>query len=238
MTTNLFPLTQGGFTIVTIVYLFLLVRELQRAVKLATFDESKKKRFIRSVIVAFLGWAAFVAIWSTSGTMDNFSLFPFNMVPILVIPLIATIAFTFSKTFSEVLSHLPQHVLLYLQSFRIFVEILIWMLFLDNLLPIQMTFEGRNLDVISGVTGLIMGYLPSQGKLPRISLNIWNIACLGLLINIVTIAILSMPVPFRVFMNEPANTIVAHFPVSLLPGMLVPLAYTLHFFSLRKLFKK
>lgn len=63
----------------------------------------------------------------------------------------------------------------------------------------------------------------------------WNLLSLGLLINIVTIALLSIPTPFRVFMNEPANTLVAHFPFILLPGMLVPLAYGLHFLSMRQL---
>jgi hypothetical protein len=238
MTTTLFPLTKAGLAIVTIVYFFLLLREIQRAVKASAIEESKKKKFITSLIVALVGWAGFVAMWSFSGMLGNFSLFPFNMGPVLVIPLIATIIFTFSKTFTDVLSHIPQHRLAYLQSFRIFVEILIWMLFVDNLLPVQMTFEGRNFDVISGITGVIVGYLSSQGKLSRTVLIIWNIACLGLLINIVTIAILSMPVPFRLFMNEPSNTVVGQFPISLLPAMLVPLAYMLHFFSLRKLFKK
>jgi hypothetical protein len=238
MTTTLFPLTKAGFAIVTIVYFFLLLREIQRAVKVAAIDEPRKKKFITSIIAALVGWFLFVAVWSFSGMLGNFSLFPLNMGPVLLIPLITTIVFTFSKTFTEVLSHIPQHRLAYLQSFRIFVEILIWMLFVDNLLPVQMTFEGRNFDVISGVTGVIVGYLSSKGKLSRTLLIIWNIACLGLLINIVTIAILSMPVPFRVFMNEPSNTVVGEFPISLLPAMLVPLAYMLHFFSLRKLFKK
>jgi hypothetical protein len=238
MTTTLFPLTKAGFAIVTIVYFFLLLREIQKAAKVSAIDESKKKKFIIYIIVALVGWIVFVAVWSFSGMLGNFSLFPLNMGPILVIPLITAIVFTFSKTFTEVLSHIPLHRLAYLQSFRIFVEVLIWMLFVDNLLPIQMTFEGRNFDVISGVTGVIVGYLSSQGKLSRTVLIIWNIACLILLINIVTIAILSMPVPFRVFMNEPSNTVVGQFPISLLPAMLVPLAYMLHFFSLRKLFKK
>jgi hypothetical protein len=238
MTTTLFPLTKAGFAIVTIVYFFLLLQEIQRAVKVSAIEESKKKKFITSIIVALVGWVVFVATWSFSGMLGDFSLFPLNMGPILVIPLIGTLVFTFSKTFTEVLSHIPQHRLAYLQSFRIFVEILIWMLFVDNLLPVQMTFEGRNFDVISGITGIIIGYLSSRGKLSRTMLIIWNIACLGLLINIVTIAILSMPVPFRVFMNEPSNTVVGQFPISLLPAMLVPLAYMLHFFSLRKLFKK
>jgi hypothetical protein len=36
-------------------------------------------------------------------------------------------------------------------------------------------------------------------------------------------------------MNEPANLLVTKFPFIMLPGMLVPLAYGLHFLSLRQL---
>ena len=51
-------------------------------------------------------------------------------------------------------------------------------------------------------------------KMPKIAVVLWNILGLGLLINIVAIAILSMPTPLRVFMNEPANTIVTEFHIS------------------------
>jgi hypothetical protein len=47
-----------------------------------------------------------------------------------------------------------------------------------------------------------------------------------------------MPTPFRVFMNEPSNTIVAKFPIVWLPALLVPLAYGLHFLSLRQYWRK
>ena len=47
-----------------------------------------------------------------------------------------------------------------------------------------------------------------------------------------------MPTPFRVFMKEPANTVVMKFPFILLPTFLVPLAYGLHFLSLRQLLMK
>jgi hypothetical protein len=122
-----------------------------------------------------------------------------------------------------------------LQSFRFFVEILLWMLFAVGLVPVQMTFEGYNFDILSGISAVVIALLTARGKISRTGLIIWNVVCLLLLINIVTIAILSTPSPVRVFMNEPVNRIVTYFPVSLLPGFLVPLAYMLHFFSLRQL---
>jgi len=63
---------------------------------------------------------------------------------------------------------------------------------------------------------------------------LYNIGGLLLLVNVLVIAVLSMPTPLRVFHNEPANTLLAYFPYIYLPGVLVPLAYTLHIFSLRQ----
>ena len=124
---------------------------------------------------------------------------------------------------------------MYLQGFRIVVEILLWMLLLENLLPVQMTFEGYNFDVLAGLSGVIMGWLYAKGKASITSVTIWNFAGLALLLNIVTIALLSTPLPIRVFMNEPANTIVTLFPIIWLPSMLVPLAYGLHIMSLKQM---
>ena len=97
-----------------------------------------------------------------------------------------------------------------------------------------MTFEGRNFDILSGLSAIVVAVLITKNKISPPLVIAWNFAGLALLVNIVTIAILSMPTPLRVFMNEPANTIVTKFPVVWLPALLVPLAYGLHFLSLRQ----
>jgi hypothetical protein len=134
-----------------------------------------------------------------------------------------------------ILRHIPPENIIRLQSFRFVVEVLLWMLFIANLVPTQMTFEGRNLDILAGFSAPIVAVLVSKGGISKRGVIIWNLVCLGLLLNIVITAILSTPSPWRVFMNEPANYVVTWFPVSLLPGFLVPLAYYLHFLSLRQM---
>ncbi len=224
-----------GFPLITIVFYGLGLSELKKALQRSSFDEVKKKRIFSRAMIALVGWVIFVSAWSLSGMMQNFSRFPMNMVPVLAIPLIAILVVTFSKITKEILTHVEPQAIIRLQSFRIFVELVIWLLFIEQMLPVQMTFEGRNLDILSGITAVIVAWLAANQKINKTILVIWNIACLGLLINIVTLAILSMPVPFRYFFNEPVNTAVAKFPYSFLPAFLVPLAYMLHFFSLRQL---
>lgn len=206
-----------GFIVLTIVFFWLLYRLFR----------------IRAMAIALVAWAAFLVVWSLSGMASRFDMFPINMAPVLIVPFIAIIVFVFSKRTLSVLSSLPTKSIVQLQVFRVFVELLLWALFVENLLPVQMTFEGRNWDILSGLTAPLAALFLSKSKW---GLAIWNVVCLGLLINIVTVAILSMPTDLRVFNNEPANTIVAEFPFILLPGMLVPLAYGLSLLSLRQVF--
>lgn len=206
-----------GFIVLTIVFFWLLYRLFR----------------IRAMAIALVAWAAFLVVWSLSGMASRFEMFPINMAPVLIVPFIAIIVFVFSKRTLSVLSALPAKAIVQLQVFRVFVELLLWALFVENLLPVQMTFEGRNWDILSGLTAPLAALFLSKSKW---GLAIWNVVCLGLLINIVTVAILSMPTDLRVFNNEPANTIVAEFPFILLPGMLVPLAYGLSLLSLRQVF--
>jgi hypothetical protein len=235
MNTNLLLLAKIGFAVLTVIFLYLLLKELRTGINKTGWEPSKQKRYFNTILAAIVGWLVVVSIWSGSGMMADFSLFPLNFAPVIVIPLITILVWTFSRNLSEVLMNIPAANIIRLQVFRFFVELLLWALFVASVLPEQMTFEGRNLDILSGVTAPFIAWLVSRHKISKAGLILWNFACLGLLINIVTVAILSTPSPIRVFMNEPSNTIVAYFPVSWLPAFLVPLAYTLHFLSLRQL---
>lgn len=229
---------QIGFIVLSLVFYYLFYREFRLALPKTSIPPEKQKRFNRNFLIVVFGWFAFVYIWSRFGIFSNFEIFPFNAMPMVIIPMIIVLIFTLSKTTKEILAHIPQESLVKLQSFRFYVEVLLWALYASALLPIQMTFEGKNFDIITGVTAVLlttrMGSFMLLDKLPRFAIVFWNLIGLALLITIVTIAILSMPTPLRYFMNEPANTIVTEFPISLLPAFLVPLAYMLHILSIRK----
>lgn len=230
----LYLITQIGFVVLTFVFFYLLYREFKVALPATSLSDAQQKKFLNTFVVVLVAWGVIVSAVSIAGVMGDFSIFPFNLGPLLFLPLIVSILFTFSRSLKEVLPHIHPGSIIRLQVFRVFVEILLWFLFLDNVLPVQMTFEGRNFDVLSGLTAPIIAFLAYKSKISKTGIIIWNLACLGLLINIVGIAILSMPTPYQYFMNEPSNTIVAEFPISWLPTFLVPLAYMLSFISIRQ----
>jgi hypothetical protein len=230
---TLYPLTQIGFILITIVYMYFFVRTLAGGAKRAGFSPSRRRSLIIGLTVGTIAWLAFISVLAYHQFFSDFQSLPPKFAIVVFVPLIIILYLAFTRTALEIISNIDPTRIVVLQTFRVFVEILLWMLFVDQLLPVQMTFEGYNFDILAGLTAPVIAWAYSRTK-SALLLKIWNIACLCLLINIVTIAILSTPVPFRVFMNEPANTIVTQFPIVWLPGLLVPLAYTLHILSLRQ----
>lgn len=232
MTSPLYLSTAGAFILLTIVAYSALLVTFRRAMSHTSWPVDRQQRVIRIFWMSWVVWTLFISVVSATGFFQDFSSFPPRIMIVLILPLIGWIALTFSKTMTELLPHISVRAITRIQFFRVIVEVLLWMLFLQNILPVQMTFEGRNFDVLAGLSAPIIGHYFIHHRKVRL---IWNLISLGLLINIITIAILSLPTPYRLFMNEPANTIVAYFPFIWLPGLLVPLAYGMHFLSLRQL---
>jgi hypothetical protein len=233
--TTPYILTGIGFVLVAAVYFGLLLRLLGRALALSGWEPSRQARVRRNANLFVVVWAALMILLGASGFAGDFEMFPANTAPVLALPLIAILIIVLSSGTAQLLQFVPEKSIIMLQTFRFFVEVLLWALFVQDLLPIQMTFEGWNFDILVALTAPFAAWWLVGRKW---ALIIWNILGLCLLINIVTIALLSMPTPFRVFENEPANRALLDAPFILLPGMLVPLAYGLHFLSLRQLLTK
>jgi hypothetical protein len=194
-------------------------------------------KIILGTTITVAAWIAIVTVLSYRGFFSDFSKLPPRPALALLTPLPFVLAFSFSKTGIKLLQNVPAQWLVFMQSFRIFVEVLIWFAFLANKLPVQMSFEGRNFDALTGMLAIPAGVLLVLKKeWSRAIILAFNILGLALLINIVVIGLLSMPTPIRYFMNEPSNTLLAQFPLILLPTFMVPMAYSLHVFSLRQLF--
>lgn len=238
MNTTLLLSAKTGFAILTVICAWLLLRLLKSGIDKSPWTDQTKTRIHTGILISLVLWLVAVSAWSISGIMPDFSIFPLNMMPVLMIPMIAIVISLFTKSLGTLLENVSQPQIIRLQCFRLFVELLLWALFVAQELPVQMTFEGRNFDVLVGLSAPLIAWLASNNKISKTGLIIWNFAGLAILTNIVTIAMLSTPTPIRIFFNEPANTIVAYFPVSWLPGFLVPLAYVLHLYSLKKLFQK
>lgn len=112
---------------------------------------------------------------------------------------------------------LPLKLLVGYQAYRILVELLIHQAVTEGVSPEQMTWTGLNFDMLAGITALLL--FPFADRLPKWALLLWNTVCLGLLLNVVTVGILSLPLPIQQF--EALNGWIAFFPFHWLPMVLV-----------------
>lgn len=197
--------------------------------------EERRNNFVSAIVVIFV-WLTFTLLFASSGFLNDFTAMPPRLLLVVIPPLVFFLVLFYSKQFHDLNEHYNNFWLVYLQSFRILMEFILWLLYRYNVIPVQMTFEGRNFDILVGITAPFIAYYCFVKKTwsPKVAL-VWNFAGLLLLINIVAVAILSTPYPFRYFMNEPANTVVFSFPFIWLPAFVVPFALLLHLISIRRL---
>jgi len=126
-----------------------------------------------------------------------------------------------------------------LHTVRIPVEVVIFWLVLHKAMPRLMTFEGRNFDILSGLSAPIVWYFTFvKRRLGKPVLLIWNFLCLGLLINVAFNAVLSAPSRFQQFAFDQPNIALGYFPFLLLPACIVPIVLLSHAASIRLLLKR
>lgn len=191
----------------------------------------------RAGLLAAVGTAAGVA--ATGGVAAagwlRFDTFPPTMVPLFMAILGVSMGLGFSRVGERIAAGLPLALLVGFQGFRLPLELLMHRAYQEGVMPVQMSYSGLNVDIVTGITALGAGALLAAGKLPLWAARAWNVLGSLLVINIVTIAWLSAPTPLRVFHNEPANVWVAHFPFVWLPSVLVAAALAGHVLVFRRL---
>lgn len=184
-------------------------------------------RFAAGMLV----WLGVTAAVAATGMLQDFTHRPPPLFPLLVISAVLTVTLAFSQFGGNLVRTAPLAWIIGFQAFRILVEIFLDWGSHEGLVPPQMTFEGRNWDILTGVTALLVAWLAARGNLSRPILLAWNLLGLGLLLNIVTVAILSVPAPFQQF--TPPNTFVTHPPYVWLPVFLVQAALFGHLLVFR-----
>ncbi len=203
-------------------------------------EYSSKSKLISFVSIAVLlgGWMSVSAAVGIKGFLLDFQTLPPRVLVIIVPTALAISYISISERVNSILKLIPKSWLINAQSFRILVEIFLWLMYRSGVLPVQMTFEGRNFDILIGLSAPLISYFYFTKKSwPKITALLWNLAGLLLLTNILVIAILSTPGPMRKFFNEPSNTMIAYFPYIWLPALIVPFAYLLHILSIKQIMK-
>jgi hypothetical protein len=198
---------------------------------------SATPRKLQTVSLATGAWLAVTALLAWRG-MLAFGPMPPPVSLLLAVAVGLTCWSAFSA-FGGAVAHLaPLHWLVGFQAFRILVEVFLHWGYGEGLVPKQLTWESCNWDVITGLTAIPVAWLAARGTIGRRGVLVWNCLGLALLVNVVTVAILSMPTPLRLFTNGPANRFVTTVPYVWLPAFLVQVALWGHLLVFRRLWRE
>jgi hypothetical protein len=183
-------------------------------------------------------WLALTGALAGAGVLAQFEGFPPRIMPLLGLGMVLTVALAASRFGKRLAESLPPALIVGYQGFRVAVEIMLHRAYQEGVIGVQMTWSGLNFDVVSGLTGLALGlWLWRRGEerpAPRALLWAWNLLGLGLLITIVSIAIMSFPGPLARF-DGPPNTWITTVPFVWLPTIMVTAALFGHLLLTRRL---
>ncbi len=182
---------------------------------------------------AFFAWLAVTGVLAFTGKLSNFQQLPPRLPLLFALMFILIFIGTYFPAARKLTESPGLAWLIGFQVFRVAVEIFLYLGHRAGFVPVQMTLEGRNWDVLTGLTALPMAWLVAKKKAPVWLVYTWNTMGLALLLNVVVISVLSMPTPLRRFHNEPANTFLTHFPYVWLPLYLVQVAWMSHLLIFR-----
>ena len=160
---------------------------------------------------------------------------PFALLVVGILGL--TVALACTKYGRRLALGLPLWALVGIQGFRLPLELAMHAMYERGVMPEQMSYSGRNFDIVTGITALAVAWLVFSGRVGRRVVLTWNILGLLLVLNVVTVGILSTP-RFRLFGDDRLNVFVTHAPFVWLPAVMVLAALAGHLIVFRALSRR
>ena len=170
--------------------------------------------------MAVLAWLLITAIVAASGVLRRFDATPPPFALLALAVGVVGIAVPCSSLGTLLVRGLPLWALVGVQVFRFPLELLMHRAYVEGLMPVQMSYSGQNYDIVSGITAGALALWLGRGRAPRWVVATWSVLGFLLLVNIVTVAVVSTPL-FRWFGSERLNTFVTYPPFVWLPAVLV-----------------
>jgi hypothetical protein len=178
-------------------------------------------------------WIMLQAVLAVYGFFLRTDVLPPRTALFGVWPAVLLIAVYFIFFRRSYIERLPLKLLTLVHVVRIPVELTLLWLYFGGQVPRMMTFEGLNFDILSGVLAMAAFALGFRGdQVNRSVLVAFNLIGLLLLINIVIIAILSLPTPMQRLNFDQPNWAVLYFPYVWLPSIVVPIVLFAHLAAL------
>lgn len=150
-----------------------------------------------------------------------------------VVNLVA-VAFALSPMGKTLSVGLPLSSLILFQGFRLPLELILHAWAGQGVIPTTMTWSGSNFDIVSGILAFVCYSFADKHRWVA---WVFNVVGLGLLINVMRVAVMSSPLPFAWNVSPPLQ-LAFHVPYVLIAPVFVAGAFAGHLILLRALLRK
>jgi len=231
------PLLLFGFLLLGVVVAILCVSGGWWAWR-QTGTEADASRVLVLSGALLVTWMVAALVLAASGVLRKFEWRPPPLALFVVLALTMAGWVALSSAGTRLAQGLGFTALVAAQAFRWPLELLMHRAASEGVMPPQMSYGlgagGRNLDIVTGITAALLALVLARRPLPQAVIAAWNVMGAVLLMNVLVVAVRSMPF-VAAFGPDRVNTWVAYPPYVWLPGLFVPVALAGHIVIFRKL---
>lgn len=226
-----YPLTDPAvatFVVIPVVLLFLLLWATA-----AAYRQRERAVMIMTVDLCATAWMAGTWMAASTGVLRQWDATPPPFALLVIGILALTVLLALSPFGRRLATTVPLWALILVQAFRFPLEVAMHQMYERGVMPVQMSYSGRNFDIITGVTAGIVAMVVRSGR-GRSLAFLWNVMGLALVVNVATVGILSTP-RFRYFGDDRLNIWITYPPYVWLPAVMVLAAVAGHLLIFRAL---
>jgi hypothetical protein len=224
----------GGFVVLPLLVAAGFVLSCEWASRRLRHPATVRRRRAACVGVAVVAWLGLTAVLAATGVLRRFDATPPPFALLALAVIVIGVALACSRLGTLLVRGLPLWFLVGFQVFRFPLELVMHRAAAQGVMPEQMSYSGYNYDIVTGITAGALGLWLWRRAAPRWAVASWNALGFVLLVNIVTIAVVSTPL-FAWFGRDRLNTFVTYVPFVWLPGVLVTAALVGHLLVWRRL---
>jgi len=177
-------------------------------------------------------WMTVTWLVADRGTFREWDRLPPSFAVLVLLIFIIAGRLAAGRVGGRLAASIPLWVLVGVQGFRLPLEIAMHRMAERGIMPDQMSYSGRNFDIVTGITALVVAALVASGRAGRGLVTVWNVVGLALLLNIIAVAVLSTPF-FAYFGPDRLNVWVTYPPFVWLPAVMVLAALAGHLIIFR-----
>jgi hypothetical protein len=186
---------------------------------------------------AAAAWMALTVMVAATGVLRGWDRNPPPLMFLIAAILALAVSLAFSSLGGQLTAAIPLWVLVAVQAFRLPLELAMHAMSQRGVMPSVMSYTGRNFDIVTGASAILVAALAAFGIGGRLVVWVWNVMGFGLLLNIIGVALLATP-RFRYFGDSQLNIWITYPPFVWLPAVMVLAALAGHLLIFRALLRR